>query len=242
MNILVTGVGSGLGKWISMQLPDCDKFIRGSKIKDFPKKTILSDGKHNYPAHTMEFEEYDLIIHCAATISHCDWGEVETDLFDDNVFLTRELTKIPHKKFVLISTIDEAKDSPYGVTKRISEIVVKGLCKNYLILRTSALLGKEMKKNTFQKIVAGENIALTPDTVMNYILYEDVLNAIKNNYTGTKVLRSNDDISMKEVVDVFGHDLSFGSIHYEIEYIESDIDTGKTSGDNIQRYKDLYCA
>ena len=42
------------------------------------------------------------------------------------IFLTRELTKIPHKKFILISSIDEAKDSPYGVTKRISEIM-KGL-------------------------------------------------------------------------------------------------------------------
>ena len=241
MRVLVTGANSGLGKWISTQFVGCEVFIRGSKITDFPKKTILSDGGHTYPAYTMDFKEYDLIIHCAATISHCTWGDVESDLFDDNVFLTRELTKIPHKKFVLISTIDEAKDSPYGVTKRISEIVVKELCENYLILRTSALLGKEMKKNTFQKI-AGENIALTPDTVMNYILYEDVLNAIKNNYTGTKVLRSNDDISMKEVVDVFGHDLTFGSIHYEIEYIESDIDTKKTSKENIQRYKDLYYA
>lgn len=242
MRVLVTGANSGLGKWISTQFPDCDKFLRGSNIADFPKKTILSDGKHTYPAYTMEFEEYDLIIHCAATISHCGWDDVESDLFDDNVFLTRELTKIPHKKFVLISTIDEAKDSPYGATKRISEIVVKELCENYLILRTSALIGKEMKKNTFQKIVAGEDIALTPDTVMNYILYEDVLNAIRDNHDGTKVLRSNENISMREIVDIFGHSLSFGSIHYEVEYVETDIDTKKNSKQNIERYKDLYCA
>ena len=72
-------------------------------------------------------------------------------------------------------------------TKRISEIVVKELCDNYLILRPSALLGNEMKKNTFQKIIAGEDIALTPNTVMNYILYEDVLDAIHNNYNGEKI-------------------------------------------------------
>jgi len=98
-----------------------------------------------------------------------------------------------------------------------------------------------MKKNTFQKIIAGEDIALTPNTVMNYILYEDVLDAIHNNYTGTKVLRSNDDISLTDVVDIFGHSLSFGLIHYEVEYIKSDIDTGKTSRENVLLYKDKYC-
>ena len=113
-------------------------------------------------------------------MSHESWSDVTPDLFEDNTFLTRELTKIPHKKFIFISSIYEAKDSPYGVTKRLSEIIVKQLCDEYLILRPSALLGKEMKKNTFQKILSGEDIALTSNTIMNYVLYEDVLNAIKS--------------------------------------------------------------
>ena len=183
---------------------------------------------------------YDLIIHCAGCIQHSNWDNVGLDLFEDNVFLTRDLTRIPHEKFVFISSIDEAKDTPYGVTKRLSEIIVKQLCDEYLILRPSALLGKEMKKNSFQKIVNGEDIALTKNTVMNYILYEDVLNAIESNYRGTKVLRSSSDITIEEVVNIFEKKLEYGDIHYEVEYIKSDINTNKTSEDNIRIYKENY--
>ena len=235
MKVLITGTKSGLGKWLSKQFSDCDKFVRGSYVKDFPyKKNWAPDGS-GYAS-----EPYDLIIHCAGCIQHSNWDNVGLDLFEDNVFLTRDLTKIPHVKFVFISSIDEAKDTPYGVTKRLSEIIVTQLCDNYLILRPSALLGKEMKKNTFQKIVNGEDIALTKNTVMNYILYEDILDAINSNQKGVKVLRSNDNITIGEVVDIFEKKLEFGEIHYEVEYVKSDIDTNKTSKENIKIYKEKY--
>ena len=234
MKVLITGTNSGLGSWLSKQFLNCDKFMRGCDLEDFPEKDWAPDGS------AYAYKPYDLIIHCAAVVSHCDWSNVEQDLFEDNVFLTRELTKIPHKKFILMSSIDEAKDSPYGVTKRISEIIVKSLCDDYLILRPSALLGEEMKKNTFQKIVSGEDIALTPNTIMNYISYEDVLDAIHSDISGTKVLRSDKDISIKEVVDIFDKDLKYGDIHYEVEYVKSDINTNKTSKDNIILYKEKY--
>ena len=234
MKALITGTNSGLGKWLSKQFKNCDEFIRGSNISDFIKKEMAPDGS----GYTIP--KYDLIIHCAGCVQHSNWDNVGLDLFEDNVFLTRDLTKIPHTKFVFISSIDEAKDTPYGVTKRLSEIIVKQLCDNYLILRPSALLGKEMKKNTFQKIVNGEDIALTKNTVMNYILYEDILDAINSNQKGIKVLRSNGNITIGEVVDIFEKKLKFGEIHYEVEYIKSDIDTNKTSKENIKIYKEKY--
>ena len=97
-----------------------------------------------------------------------------------------------------------------------------------------------MKKNTFQKIVNGEDIALTKNTVMNYILYEDILDAINSNQKGIKVLRSNGNITIGEVVDIFEKKLEFGEIHYEVEYVKSDIDTNKTSKENIKIYKEKY--
>ena len=221
MKVLISGTNSGLGNWLSKQFPECDKYTRDTKWSDLK-------------------DEYDLIIHCAAAITHNGWDNVSIDLFEDNVFLTRDLANIPHTKFIYISSIDEAKDSPYGVTKRISEIIVKDLCKNYLILRPSSLIGEGMKKNTFQKIVHGDDIALTPDTIMNFILYEDVLDAIKFDTGGTKVLRSNSNITIREVVEIFGKRLKYGDIHYEVEDIETNIDTGKTSGDNIVIYKEKY--
>ena len=227
MSVLVTGTNSGLGKWLSNQFLNCDRFSRESDIKDFPQKDWAPDGS------AYSYKPYDLIIHCAGCIQHSNWENVGLDLFEDNVFLTRDLVKIPHKKFIFMSSIDEAKDTPYGVTKRLSEIIVKQLCDEYLILRPSALLGKEMRKNTFQKIIMGEDIALTPNTIMNYVLYEDVLDAINSNQTGLKILRSDDNITIKKIVDFFGQKLKFGNIHYEVEHINSDINTGKTSMDNI---------
>ena len=221
MKVLITGTNSGLGKWLSTQYPECDKFTRDTKISDLKDK-------------------YDLIIHCAAKVIHNGWSDVGMNLFEDNVFLTRDLANIPHNKFVLISSIDQSKNSPYGVSKKISEIVVKKICSNYLIIRPSALLGKEMRKNTFQKIIHNEDIVLTPESVMNYVLYQDVLDLIKSNDNGICNLSSNKSITMKEVMDIFGKDINFGNIHYEITSDESDIDTGKTSKDNVQLYKDMY--
>ena len=234
MKVLVTGTNSGLGSWLAKQFKNCDKFVRGNSVSDYIQKDTAPDGSG------YSFIRYDYIIHCAGSVQHSNWSNVKPDLFEDNVFLTRDLISIPHKKFIFISSIDEAKNSPYGVTKRLSEIIVEELCDDYLILRPSALLGKEMKKNTFQKIVAGEDIALTKNTLMNYILYEDILDSINSNHTGTKVLRSNDNITIEEVVEIFGHKLEFGDIHYEVEYVDSDINTNKTSKDNIQIYKEKY--
>jgi len=222
MATLITGTNSGLGKWLSMQFPDCDKLTRKNSPAEF------------------NGNEYDLIIHCAASVQHCDWDSVGISLFEDNVFLTKEVVKIPHKKFILISSIDESKNSPYGISKRISEVIVRGSCSNYLVLRPSSLIGDGMKKNTFQKIIKGEDIVLTHDTVMNYVLYEDVLSAIKKGHNGIKVLRSNADMTIKEVTGVFGKNINFGPIHYNVEKGISEIDTGKTSKDNVRLYKERY--
>jgi nucleoside-diphosphate-sugar epimerase len=218
MNVLVTGTNSGLGKWLSTQFLDCDKLTRDTNMLDLQ-------------------EEYDIIIHSAANVNHASWEDVTFDLFTDNVFLTRDLANIPHKKFVFISSIDHSKNSPYGVSKKVSEIVVKKLCNNYLIIRPSALLGKEMRKNTFQRIISGEDIVLTPNSIMNYILYEDILRVIEDDVTGTKNLVSNESITMQEVADIFEKDINFGKIHFEISPHKSDINTNKTSKDNVVKFQ-----
>jgi len=135
MATLITGTNGGLGKWLSMQFPNCDKLTRKNSPAEF------------------NGNEYDLIIHCAASVQHCGWSGVNISLFEDNVFLTKEVVKIPHKKFILISSIDESKNSPYGISKRISEVIVRDSCSNYLVLRPSSLVGDGMRKNTFQKML-----------------------------------------------------------------------------------------
>ena len=221
MKVLITGTNSGLGKWLATQYLNCDKLVRDTNMLDLQN-------------------EYDIIIHSAANVNHATWGDVTSDLFEDNVFLTRDLANIPHKKFVFISSIDQSKNSPYGISKKLSEIVVKKLCDNYLIIRPSALLGKEMRKNTFQKIISGSDIVLTPNSIMNYILYEDVLRVIEDDVIGTKNLVSNESITMQEVANIFESDINFGKTHFEITFAKSGINTNKTSKDNIEIYKEKY--
>ena len=218
MNILVTGTNRGLGKYIAHQYYNCSKFTRDTNLQE-------------YQDHI-----FDLIIHCAANVSHYDWDNAPAQFFDDNINLTNSLVNLNASKFVYISSIDQKKNSPYGISKRISECIVRDKCDDYLILRPSGLLGKEMKKNTFQKILSNESIVLTEDSVMNYTTYEDVLNVIQNGKSGTINLCANEDITMKHLVKVLDKDVNFGHMYFNIESVKSDYDIKKTSEDNVLQF------
>ena len=224
MNILVTGTNRGLGKYISSNYQGCDTFTRENTMNEFIDK------------------KYDLIIHCAASVSHYDWNNVTSKFFDDNIKLTSELVKINHSKFVYVSSMDQSKDSPYGISKRISESIVRDQCSNHLIIRPSGLLGKEMKENTFQKILKNKPIALTSDSVMNYIIYKDVLEVINNNLSGTVAVSANGDVTMGEIVKLLDKNIEFGEIYYNMEISDNDFslrkgfNLNKTSEDNILEF------
>ena len=136
MKVLVTGTNSGLGSWLAKQFKNCDKFVRGNSVSDYIQKDMAPDGSG------YSFTRYDYIIHCAGSVQHSNWSNVKPDLFEDNVFLTRDLISIPHKKFVFISSIDEAKNSPYGVTRRLSEIIVES---DFLIIEKNRVTSKKTR-------------------------------------------------------------------------------------------------
>ena len=224
--ILLTGASSGLGKFLSKNLNNIDLFTRNDTVQD-----ILDSGK-----------EYEAIIHCAASISHASWEDVTYEYFDDNTILTRQLVTIPHKKFIHISSIDIKRDSIYGIAKRISERIVDSYSENTLIIRPSGLIGNEMKMNTFRKIQAGEPIALTATSMMNYVNYSTILDVILSDSTGLVTVTASEDISMKEIAELFNKDIKYGNIHYEIDISDKDLESRSgfnlddTSKDNIQKY------
>ena len=207
MKTLVTGAKSGLGKYLSEQIKS-DTLNRSDELPDIG-------------------EEYDLIIHCANNGNHHTWGDVEYDFYRDNIFLTRDIARIPHKKFIHISTYDIEEDTPYAAAKRISETIVSTIARDYLIIRPSSLLGKDMKENTFTKILHGEPVYLTEDSVMNYITHKDVLDVIEAEYPydGIVYLCSNENITLAEIADLVGKKIEFG-----------DYNTNKTSKDNVTKF------
>ena len=216
---LITGTSSGLGKYLHGNLG-------GIPIN---REKIQKNGA-------------EIIIHCAFN-SQQSPKDIE-QYFRDNVLLTEELTNIPHKKFIFISSVDvypknsnrhiedeiidiNNADSLYVKTKLLSEEVVKKNCPNFLILRCSALLGKDSRKNSLIKIIQGDSptLTLSPDSSFNYILHKDVLEFIKlaleKDLEGTYNLTSSNNITLKEVSVLFNKKVKFGSYIYNVGYIDN---------------------
>ena len=241
--ILITGTKRGLGKFLYKEFSKSsiivEQFTRSSTIDECKNKLV---GTLN--------QSYDMIIHCAADVSHLTWkDEIPYSYFYDNILLTKDILSIPHKRFVYISSVaavegthmvSNHKTSPYGVSKKISESIVKQFANDYQIIRPTGLLGKEMKKNTFQKILNNESIALTPDSIMNYVLYDDILDTINSNIRGVITVSATDSITMKEVADVVGNKIEFGNIHFDIKVSALETILNRSSEDSIKEYIKKY--
>ena len=148
-NFLITGIGSGLGKYLYNTIPD---------------SLGLDRNNFNFIKH----EDYDVIIHCAFNKEN-----IITDhkkYLDDNIFLTQRLKTLNYSKFVYISTVDVYQQNPnmYSIFKQLSETMMD---KNDLILRCPMMLGNTMKPNHVTKIKDNiESIGLSGESKFNYIL------------------------------------------------------------------------
>jgi nucleoside-diphosphate-sugar epimerase len=161
MKYLVTGIKSGLGKYLYENLPDVVGLDRGGfdLIKD---------------------KDYDIIIHCAfnKTID----VEDHYQYLEDNIFLTQKLVNLNYKKFIYISTIDVYPTEPnlYGLFKRFAESIVEQK-PNTTILRCSMILGKDTKPNHVTRLKENTPyIGLSGDSTFNYILNKDILSFIQS--------------------------------------------------------------
>ena len=249
--ILVTGSGSGLGKFLCKKL-DADDFSRKNATEFFTTN-------HNY----------DTIIHTAFNRSSNPLKSDFRSYLDDNIFLTERLTKIPHQKFIYISSIDiYPKDLPlvgeeddflvdgiggwYGRSKLIAEEIVKKNCKNSLILRPSAMIGKDSRENSLIKILKNlpTKLTLSPYSSFNYILHDDVLSfirkAVDQNLEGTFNLASSSNIDLQTVVKKYDNkNIEFGEFLYKTQQLNnnkaksvSDV-FNKSSLDNIEIFKKM---
>lgn len=218
-SFLITGSSSGLGKYLHDNLG-------GDSLN---RKKITTDGA-------------DVIIHCAFNSEN---NPKDLDqYYNDNVLLTKRLTKIPHKKFIFISSVDvypkntqkhledeildiNNVDSLYGKAKLMSEQVVKKNCSNFLILRCSALLGKDARRNSLIRILQDNNPSLTlsEESAFNYILHSDVLNFIKlsieKDLQGIYNLASSKNITLKEVASFLKKQVTFGDYVYNVGNIDN---------------------
>lgn len=218
---LITGTSSGLGKYLHQQLGG------------IPFKKDSADRK-----------ETEILIHCAFNRARVISSENLYQYISDNIFLTKRLTTIPHRKFIYISSVDVyPKDNKvhteeenidvnlvkgmYALCKLIAESIVKKSCSNFLVLRCSSLLGKDSKENSLIKIVKEENptLTLSASSVFNYILHTDVLEfikiAIEKDLQGIYNLASSENITLSEITELLGKKVSFGHYMYNVGNINN---------------------
>lgn len=232
MRILTTGVLSGFGRYIHETLGGIG-WTRQFTVED--REEVQRKGT-------------DIIIHCAFNSRQTVDSDHLYSYLMDNVFLTKELISIPHRKFMFISSVDvypkmqglrsekEMIDlfsvkGLYGMTKLMSESIVREHCPNYLILRCSSLLGKYSGKNNLIRIMEDEpcGLTLSGDSRLNCVLYLDVSEvirfAIKHDIEGIYNVTSSENIFLSEVASVLDKQVNFGSYYYDV----GDIDNSKIS-------------
>lgn len=215
-NYLITGSSSGLGKYLHDQLGGSAFYRDGRNVK-----------------------EAEVIIHCAFNRAREVYSKNLYQYLLDNVFLTKKLAKIPHKKFIYISSVDvypknNKKHSEnevievnqisgvYAITKVMSESIIQNLCPNFLILRCSAPLGRDSRENSLIKIIKEENptLTLSAKSVFNFILHKDVLEFVKiaigKNLQGIYNVVSTENITLARVADLLKKKARFGSHRYRV--------------------------
>jgi len=195
---LITGIGSGLGKYLYENIPNAVGLDRNNFIE-------------------IKTQSYDTIIHCAFNKENniIDYKKY----LDDNIFLTQRLKTLNYKKFVYISTIDIYQNfhNSYIQFKKFSESMLDD---TDLILRCSMMLGNTMKSNHVIKIKNNvDTISLSEESTFNYILMDNLVEFFTSQdyqyYNGILDFISNTEIKLKEVKKYFNSSTTLGEYVYK---------------------------
>lgn len=198
---LISGKGSGLGKYLYNTILQSEGFGRNeySKIKS---------------------KKYDTIIHCAFN-KEMDNITDYYQYLNDNILLTKKLLELDYTNFIYISSVDvyQSDSNYYVLFKKLSESLVSKYNSTY-IFRCSMMLGPTMKPNHFTKIKANQDkIGLSENSTFNYIDMEDIKNCIiskdyKNNKSSIIDFVSNQTIKLSKVKQLLNSNTSLGDYTY----------------------------
>lgn len=222
---LVTGINSGLGKYLYENLPNS-----------------LGLDRNNF--NLVKNEDYDTIIHCAFNKEN-----IITDYekyLDDNIFLTQRLKNLSYINFVYISTVDVYQENPsmYAHFKRFSETL---LDENDLVLRCPMMLGNTMKPNHATKLLSNiDSLGLSGNSTFNYILMDDLVEFfVSEDYKQHKGIIdfvSNGLVKLEDVKNHFNSTTKLGDYTYQnnLEYsnpiFKLNEKYNKSSFDKLKQY------
>ena len=222
---LITGVGSGLGKYL---------------LDHIPNSVGLKRGEFNLIKH----EDFDTIIHCAFNKEN-----IITDYkkyLEDNIFLTQDLKKLNNTKFIYISTVDVYQENPtmYAHFKRFAETLLKP---EDLILRCPMMLGSTMKPNHATKLKNNiESLGLSGESEFSYLLMDDLVEFFVSGdykqYEGIIDFVPKGIVKLKYVKEHFNSTTQLGEYIYKnsLDYVNPiytlNSKYNKTALDNLIKY------
>ena len=158
---------------------------------------VIAINKDNYHNHTGKF--FDILINANGN-SKRFWANQnpEDDFFASTVSVYQSIFDFPCDMYIYISSPDvyENHTGPkytkeneeinpenlefYGFHKYLAELIVKQHKKNFLILRSSMILGKNLKKGPFYDIVHNNPLFVTSETRLQLITTHAIAEIIKN--------------------------------------------------------------
>lgn len=192
---LISGVGSGLGKYLNEHIPDSSGFGRDGTFDP------------NF--------KYETVIHCA--FNRHDPFIDPYQYLTDNLLLTQKLLNLNYERFILISSIDVyKKDSYYSLFKTFQETVTEMAPKTQ-IYRCSMILGDTMRPNHITKLQEDEKyISLGGSSNFNYITMKSICDFIIKYNTTDKIVDfvANNSMPLKDVKKILNSKTNLGDYDY----------------------------
>ena len=227
-NLLITGTGSGLGRYLHR------RFGGTALTRETDVEALIE----------AEGEPFDAIIHCAVNATIGPAPDAMQGYFNDNMLLTERLTRVAHRAFVYLSTVDvyaptdevhrddetpspDQAKGPYPVTKLVSEATVRSCAKSPLVLRPTAMLGHDARANSLIRILTEDDCDLTlaAESEFNYLLHHDVGDfialALERGLCGVYNLASSGNVRLGELADHFGRSPRYGDFRYDVGRIDN---------------------
>jgi dTDP-4-dehydrorhamnose reductase len=212
--ILVTGSRSGFGNFVCSQL-------RATGLTRENSSAVLSENS---------VHGFDTIIHCAND--------------DKSGLLLEALLKLPHKRFVFLSSCDVYPDdgtqhseadvldsknarNAYSEEKIITDLRVLRSANNPICIRTVSLLGPGHCGDNLKRLLNEEVPALTlaKDSTWNFVTYEELFEAIQSLLSSTFVGPINfcrsKSVAIIEVASFLKKDPSYGGFSYHVGQIDN---------------------
>jgi len=228
--ILVTGSNGYIGKHLCVMLekrfPDIELHrLDYCSVSDYHQFDCDIRDIQELKNGVLSLHTYDTIIHLAALVRVGESVDYPTLYYDTNITGTKNILKyVKHYNFIFASTGAASNPiSPYGLSKRCAEDIVREQCHNYTIFRFYNVTGSDgfpatnpdglfynlceaTKTGTFDLYGTNYN---TKDgsCIREYIHVNDVcsaiIKAIDNPTNDIENLAYNDTRTVKEIVNIF---------------------------------------